>query len=60
VPPRARGVHAVDDDSSDEAFDVTAEDERELREREHECERGETVTAREFLAELQGHGDSDG
>jgi hypothetical protein len=43
-----------------DAFDLTAEEERELLEREAECDRGETVDARAFLAELQGRAHSNG
>ncbi len=44
----------------DEAFDLTVEEARELGEREAECDRGETVDARGFLAELQGRTNSNG
>lgn len=42
-----------------EAFDVTDAEERELLEREGECERGDKVNARAFLAELRREGRSD-
>lgn len=44
----------------DDAFDLTDEEDGELLAREAECDRGETVNARAFLAELQGRGNSNG
>ena len=39
-------------------FDLSEDEENELRAREHECERGERVDARSFLSELQREGES--
>ena len=46
----------------DDVFDLTDAEERELFEREAECERGEIVNARAFLSELrrEGRPDSNG
>jgi hypothetical protein len=43
----------------DEEFELSDADARELLEREAECDHGETVNARAFLAELRDKGPSD-
>ncbi len=46
----------------DDGFDLTAEEERTLLEREAECAHGDKLEARAFLAELrrEDHADSNG
>lgn len=38
----------------DDGFDLSPEEEQELRSREDACDRGETIDARTFLAQLRG------
>ena len=42
-----------------DVFDLTEAEEHELLEREAECTKGETVNAREFLAELRSGVEAD-
>jgi hypothetical protein len=42
----------------DDGFDLSANEEQELRLRERACDRGETIGARQFLAQLRAKGES--
>lgn len=44
----------------DDTFELTPEEERELLDREAECDAGPTIDARAFLADLQGRTNSQG
>lgn len=47
-----QALHEIRDDG----FELTDDEERELLEREAECDRGEKLSAREFLADLRHEG----